>query len=293
MGVFEADLKSETLLAIPELYAFGQKNRGFSLCIYLDWAIMATSEALLVFFLMLAFFGQVILTTDNGLYGMGTMTFTACVIIIAAKLQFIELHNKTITCVIALVASIGGWFGWSLLLSKIYKNNTIYNVRDGLLERWGRNALWWLTLLLIVTAVLLFELTVKYLRTCWWPTDVDVFQALEKDRGSWERIKATARGETTMRREGELERMRTAEEQEGREREVQELLARPRVMMHREDGGRVGDWDGNDGSDGLRRRHSSHEEVELGAGEVIEMDDLDTGTRGRVGTVRRSLGDVA
>lgn len=294
MGIFEADLRSETLLAIPELYSIGQKNSGFNLKIYLFWAVMAASEALLVFFPMLAFFGQAIFTTDNGLYGMGTMTFTACIIIIATKMQFIELHNKTITCVIALVASIGGWFAWSLLLGKTYKNNTIYNVRGGLLERWGRNACWWLTLLLIITAVWLFELTVKYLRTCWRPSEVDVFQALEKDKGCWEWIKAAARGKTTMGEAGEGERLRTAEEQEGREREVQELLERPRVMLDREDRGRVGDRDrdGNDGGDGLRRRHSAHEGI--GAGEVIEMDDLDAGgDRGRSGTARRSFGDVA
>ena len=293
MGIFEADLKSETLLAIPELYSLGQKNRGFNLKIYLFWAAMAASEALLVFFPMLAFFGQANFTTDNGLYGMGTMTFTACIIIIATKLQIIELHNKTITCVIALIASIGGWSAWSLFLGKTYRNNSIYDVRAGLVKRWGRNALWWLTLLFIVTAVWLFELTIKYLRTCWRPTDVDVFQALEKDKGCWERIKAAARGDTTMGEGTGTERLRTAEEQEGREREVQELLERPRVMLDRENKGKGKDQDESDGSGGMRRRHSAHEEI--GAGEVIEMDDLDSGTRGRERgtTVRRSFGNLA
>src|SRR4029450_3801398 len=36
-GIFERDLSASTLLAFPELYEFGQRNRGFNFLQYLGW----------------------------------------------------------------------------------------------------------------------------------------------------------------------------------------------------------------------------------------------------------------
>ncbi|MCJ1402292.1 hypothetical protein MMC11_005512 [Xylographa trunciseda] len=259
MGIFEQDLKSETLLAAPELYNLGQRNRGFSLKLYLYWVAMALAEAIAVFFLMLGLYGQATFTNDNGLFSMGSMTFTACIVIIVTKMQYWELQNKTITCVMAMLLSIGGWFLWDIILGSTYSNNTIYDVKGGLFSRWGRNALWWLCLILIIITVWTFELMTKMAKVAWRPSDVDDFQQLEKDKVCWERIKLAARDDaTTHDRDAEISTH--TEEDTKREREVQELLARPRVM------------DGE--AEGLRRRHSAHD----GAEEVIELDELDTRT---------------
>ena len=257
MGIFEKDLSANTLLAVPELYSFGHRNGGFSIRIYAGWIFMASTEAVLIYFLMLRLYGLAVFTTDNGLYAMGVLTFTACVIVIATKMQFLELHNKSITCVVAMIASIGGWFTWNLVLSAMYTSNVIYNVRDGLLDRFGRNALWWLTLILIVVACLGFEVSIKVLRVMIMPEDEDIFRELEKDQGAKRRLEQAARMELSDVAMGEaqqevgVQKTRTHEEEERREGEVQELLNRPRVMPEYV---------------GIRRRQMSADIVDEGIG---------------------------
>lgn len=235
MGIFEQDLSASTLMAVPELYhSVGPRNASFNIPLYLGWVAMASSEAVVVFFIMLGLYGQALFTTDNGLFAMGALAFTACIIIIASKMQFWEIHNKTYTCVIAMFLSIGGWFLWNIILSAIYKNNAIYDVKEGFLQRFGRNALWWLTLMLIVTSCWALEICVKTVKATWFPSDADCFRELEKDPAIRQRFEQAAgmieRHTTGPIVSGPLEHVRTAEEDMQREGEMQEILDRPRHM---------------------------------------------------------------
>ena len=276
LGIFEKDLGPSTLLAVPELYTLGHRNGGFNLVIYAGWVFMASSEAMLVFFPMLYIYGRASVDTGNDLYSMGALTFTACVIIIATKLQLLEIHNKSITCVIAMLLSIGGWWIWNLILSAIYSNNVIYDVRDGLLHRFGRDALWWLTLVMIFTSVWTFEIALRCLKALILESDVEVFQELEKDPLVKQRFDEHAGLDTNsrnrfspIRRPSEwVEETRilnrasepSAADQMKREGEVQQLLNRPRVMFSQR---------GTDEPGGVRRRqHSESEERAESAGNV-------------------------
>ena len=254
VGIFEKDLSAETLLAVPELYTIGHRRGGFNIVIYLQWMFMASTEAVMVYFMMLGLYGQAMFTSDNSLYAMGALTFSACVVIIATKMQFLEIHNKSYTCVIAMLGSIGGWTLWNIILSATYKKNTIYDVKDGLFKRFGRNGIWWLTLILIIMSVWAFEVTVRVFKRMCIDDDVAIFQELEKDPAIKRRFQSAARVGTTSEatKAGLLSRKpsdqsdeqaprspashgharkRTAEEQEARENEVEQLLNRPRVMF--------------------------------------------------------------
>ena len=240
MGIFEQDLKATTLLAVPELYhSLGQRNAGFNIKKYLGWVAMAASQAVVVFFIMLGLYGQSMFTTDSGLYAMGDLTFTACIIIIAAKMQFWELQNKTYTCAISIFISVGGWFLWNIILSSTYSNNVVYNVKDGFFDRFGKNPLWWLTLILVVTACWAIEIGVKTVKASWFPSDADVFRELEKDpviRKRFNEAAASGSAATVIPRDAfnsqrmrtGLHTVRTASEDQQREQEVQEMLDRPR-----------------------------------------------------------------
>lgn len=236
MGIFEQDLSASTLMAVPELYhSLGHHNGGFKIKIYLAWVAMAASQAVIVFFIMLGLFGQTMFTTDNGLYAMGALTFTACILVIATKMQFWELHNKTYTSAISMFISVGGWFLWLIILSTTYHNNIIYDVKEGFLERFGRNVLWWLTLILVLAACWVLEIGVKAAQCSWLPSDADCFRELEKDLAIKKRFEEAASMESTHSRgvhhadaSGGLPRQRTAEEDRQREGEVQEMLDRPR-----------------------------------------------------------------
>lgn len=236
MGIFEQDLCASTLMAVPELYhSLGHRNGGFKIKIYLAWVAMAASQAVIVFFIMLGLFGQTIFTTDNGLYAMGALTFTACILVIATKMQFWELHNKTYTCAISIFLSVGGWFLWMIILSTTYHNNVIYDVKEGFLEKFGRSALWWLTLVLIMAACWVLEIGVKAAQCSWFPSDADCFRELEKDPAIKKRFEQAAAVDSTTRSNVDLAKasggfpsQRTTEEDREREGEVQEMLDRPR-----------------------------------------------------------------
>jgi phospholipid-translocating ATPase len=181
IGIFEKDLAASTLLARPELYALGQQSRSFNLRVYLWWAFLAASEAVIVFFMMLKLYGEAAITKDDGLYATGALSFTACVVFISVKLLLLELHSKTATAVVAILFSLGAWFVWMLAISAAYSDNVIYDVRNGFVFRFGRDISWWLTLIGTVVVLILFEILVSCPSKTIWLTEVDVFQRYERD----------------------------------------------------------------------------------------------------------------
>ncbi|EXJ78856.1 phospholipid-translocating ATPase [Capronia coronata CBS 617.96] len=238
MGVFEKDLAASTLLAVPELYSFGQRNRGFNFKLYFSWAILGACEAVIVYFIMYEIYGRALFTRDQELYAMGSLAFSGCIIIISLKLQFIELHNKTVTAAVAIFLSVGGWWLWNIFLSCVYPDDVVYSVKHGLLDGFGRNLMWWITLLLIVSTVYLLEVTIKAHGTALWPSDVDIFQGFEQDLEVRKRFEEAAadllqQGWDPGMKKSSLELAREAAEQAEREAHVQELLEKPRNMGER------------------------------------------------------------
>jgi phospholipid-translocating ATPase len=235
LGVFEKDLLPQTLIAVPELYTKGQRNGGFNFKIFLAWIFMASSEAVIIFFTMLGLYAQATFTKDQGLYAIGSLTFTSCIILISMKLQVIEIHNKSIMAVIACVLSIGGWFLWMIILASIYNDNVTYNVRDSFFVRFGDNLLWWLTLLLIVIATMWFEFGIQSFKAAYFATDVDLFQLYERDLSIRKRFEEAAAMELQAGwrrgdKKSSVEMEREEQVQAMRENEIVDLLARPRVM---------------------------------------------------------------
>ena len=120
--------------------------------------------------------------------------------------------------------SIAGWFFFNLLIGALEKSDGVYDVPNAFVKHFGPNLLWWLILILIITCVCIFETVESALRQLFFPTDVDIFRALEKDPELSMRFADAAGGEDVSGVEKKLF------DEEEREREVRELLARPRVM---------------------------------------------------------------
>lgn len=241
LGIFEQDLNASTLLAVPELYVSGQRNASFNFKIYIAWMFMATSESVIIYFLMFGLFGEAIFTRDDDLLAMGTLAFSAAVIFINTKLLLIEKHNKTIISFLGWLISVGGWFLWTLLLSLVFtpgKTYPLYAIKDGFLKGYGRNLLWWLVLILTLAALILLELGVSSVRKSFWPTDVDLFQELQNDPAIRERFEDALKRENegvngTLNENGQQgpeNAKMSVEDSARREGEIQELLERPRVM---------------------------------------------------------------
>lgn len=82
-GVWEQDLRAETLLAVPELYVYGQRGEALNLVRYLKWMVGAGVEGILVFWACWAsygMFGQLGGTRDDGLFAFGDLIFSVCIV---------------------------------------------------------------------------------------------------------------------------------------------------------------------------------------------------------------------
>lgn len=279
LGIFTKDLAASTLLAVPELYTKGQRHGGFNIRLYLGWSFMAACEAMIIYFTMLGLFGQAVINTDNGVFALGLLTFSACVVVINTKLQALEVHNKTILSLVVIVISVGGWFLWNMILSARYQLSAgkgVYNVPKNFIHETGHNLLFWVVLLLAVIAVIAFETTTSILRALFFPTDVDIFQEYEQDLDIRKRFEEAAASELQQgwdrgKKKPSFELARE-EELHAREQQVQELLSRPRVMSKSSGPGNV---------------ETTEVEVETGSGAETETGTA-TGTTG-TGMPRRSM----
>ncbi|KAF7586202.1 hypothetical protein BBP40_009304 [Aspergillus hancockii] len=238
LGIFTKDLAASTLLAVPELYAKGQQHGGFNIKLYLGWTFMATCEAMIVYFSMFGLWANVLFTrTGSDIFSSGLITYTACVIIINTKLQALEVHNKTYLSLAVFIISVGGWFVWDMILSRQYNFGSgqgIYHVPGNFIFQSGHDLAFWAVILLTVVAVVVFEVTVSALRANLFPTDVDVFQEYEQDLEIRKRFEEAAASELQQgwahgNKKSSMELARE-DEMAAREKQVQELLSRPRVM---------------------------------------------------------------
>lgn len=82
-GVWEQDLRAETLLAVPELYVYGQRGQALNIMKYLRWMVGAGIEGILVFWACWAaygVFGQLGGKRDDGLFAFGNLIFSVCIV---------------------------------------------------------------------------------------------------------------------------------------------------------------------------------------------------------------------
>ncbi|KAI5461679.1 hypothetical protein BGZ63DRAFT_424547 [Mariannaea sp. PMI_226] len=181
LGIFDKDLSAETLLAVPELYMFGQLGKGFSYLQYLGWLIMGIAGSFVIWYFTLCVYRDALFDDDTSLFAMGTVSFTVAVVFINVKLLILELHSKTVITFAGLLISVGGWFMWMLALSGVYPLKFgPYIVRDAFIHNFGHTLSWWTIVFLELATLVVMELVVQAVRRVYWPTDQDLMQRIEK-----------------------------------------------------------------------------------------------------------------
>jgi phospholipid-translocating ATPase len=85
-AIFEQDISATTLLAVPELYSYGQKMKGFNMKLYTWWMIIAAIQAQIIWWMIYGLYGVVNITDDQGLFALGNLAFSICVVYINLKL---------------------------------------------------------------------------------------------------------------------------------------------------------------------------------------------------------------
>lgn len=87
MGIWEQDLQPETLLAVPELYIYGQKDMGLNLWNYTRWMFHAACQGVICWYGVWAGYGWIVPSgRDNTLYALGQLAFSVGVLWINWKL---------------------------------------------------------------------------------------------------------------------------------------------------------------------------------------------------------------
>lgn len=85
LGMFEQDLDALTLLAVPELYKYGQTNQAFNFKKYVAWMFMAAADAMVIYYVMFGLWREFHAEDNGDLLSLGTLCFAACVIFINIK----------------------------------------------------------------------------------------------------------------------------------------------------------------------------------------------------------------
>ncbi|KAL8403728.1 hypothetical protein RB594_008833 [Gaeumannomyces avenae] len=195
MGIFEKDLSAETLLAIPELYTYGQRDKGLNFVKYVGWMVLGTAEAFVISFAVWGAYNVAYSNEDTTIFSIGNVAFSVCVIFINIKMLLIELHNKTIIVFGGFLITVTGWWLWNLALAGVY-NESIgpYIVKGSFIHGFGRTAVWWLSVIGALAAVVVLELAVKSIRRIYFPNDTIIMQELEQKQRKKEAAEAGRRG---------------------------------------------------------------------------------------------------
>ncbi|WKT39161.1 P-type ATPase [Fusarium oxysporum f. sp. vasinfectum] len=218
MGIWEQDLSAETLLAVPELYVYGQRNQGLNIWKFGRWMLLGAIEGVVCWYGVWAGYGWITPAAhDQGLYALGTLAFSVGVLWINWKLFIFETHYKSTIVMASFFITTVGWFAWLCFLDAAFAGRPSgpYAIRNSFTEAFGADAVWWATLFIVLGLLGLFEIVLKCVKRLlliaglWdWPPwgksrrgenieewDVELWQELEQDPALRERLKRLARDE--------------------------------------------------------------------------------------------------
>ncbi|EXK47997.1 hypothetical protein FOXG_00454 [Fusarium oxysporum f. sp. lycopersici 4287] len=218
MGIWEQDLSAETLLAVPELYVYGQRNQGLNIWKFGRWMLLGAIEGVVCWYGVWAGYGWITpAARDQGLYALGTLAFSVGVLWINWKLFIFETHYKSTVVMASFFITTVGWFAWLCFLDAAFAGRPSgpYAIRNSFTEAFGADAVWWATLFIVLGLLGLFEIVLKCVKRLlliaglWdWPPwgksrrgenieewDVELWQELEQDPALRERLKRLARDE--------------------------------------------------------------------------------------------------
>lgn len=190
LGALDRDLNAATLLAVPELYVMGPQNKAFGFVKFILWLCVAMLQCVMTSFLVFEFWCYNFGWHDNTMFPVGVAVYSCVVIIICAKVLFLEMHYVTMLNVLAAVISIGGYMAWNCFIGAVFSLDPpkIYYVSYSFQHGFGRDANWWATVCLIVAIGIVFEVLLRLARQVLRPTDIDAFEVLEKDPHIMQRL---------------------------------------------------------------------------------------------------------
>ncbi|KAI0468025.1 phospholipid-translocating P-type ATPase [Xylaria cf. heliscus] len=194
LGLCEQDLSPETLLAVPELYIFGQRDEGINLKKCIAWLLTGTVDTITVFVIVWAEFKYNLTgfpdnsrfhdqSHDNSLFPMGSLALTIVIVLINVRILILEMHNKTWLPLTAFALSVSLWFFFLLIIDVLplrYSQADHYRVYHGFVDGFGKSLTWWTVAIIGILIVLGANLGATAVQRVFFPTDRNLWQEIEK-----------------------------------------------------------------------------------------------------------------
>jgi phospholipid-transporting ATPase len=186
IGIFDRDIKKETVLRHPSVYAVGRQKKDINVKKMLEWVLLGVAHSVITFWIPYGAFAPVESTWDSktgqgdGIAVYGTVIF--CCLFWSMQLVVSELTlTWTIVSHILLWLSIALWY----LIFGLYQwwfsfSPEFYGVADAFLSR-GTG---WLALFLTLGAMLFFDLTMEYIRNTFFPSSTDIQREIDAGFGN-------------------------------------------------------------------------------------------------------------
>ncbi|KAI0202360.1 hypothetical protein F4808DRAFT_421281 [Astrocystis sublimbata] len=165
MGIWEQDLRAETLLAVPELYVHGQRNRELNFPRFVVWMTGAVIDGTLVWVLIWLGYNVYGRPRDNGLFAFGDLAFSIGVLWTNWKLFIMETHYKTAIIMASFGITVSGWWAWQAFLSGVYTlQPSPYAGRGAFVNTFGKDTLWWSLLFGILIILIAIDMLFKFIK---------------------------------------------------------------------------------------------------------------------------------
>ncbi|CAG8499167.1 10682_t:CDS:2 [Funneliformis mosseae] len=187
IGMFEKDLNMKTLLGVPELYRLGQRDGAFNLKLFFSWMGAGIFNAIVVIAIPFIIHGywegeELRAFGSPQLYELGMIVYSCIVFVVTIKIAYLECHNWSWLTHVTSILTLIGWYTYQTIYSFLYPkvSSEVYDV-NGTFQRVGTKSEYWVTVMLTVSIALLPNLLVKLVKSIILPTDVDIYQEIEKD----------------------------------------------------------------------------------------------------------------
>ncbi|KAJ1822207.1 drs2 neo1 protein, partial [Coemansia sp. RSA 2599] len=126
VGIFEQDLRPETLLNYPELYRdMGPKNHLFTVPLFIRRVvvigILHSIVAAYFPFATNLFLGEE--SSSNDMYINGLVVYSIMVLIVTFKIAYVDVRRWVVFSHVSVVLTLVVWFGWNGVLNHIYPSS--------------------------------------------------------------------------------------------------------------------------------------------------------------------------
>ncbi|KAI0966549.1 hypothetical protein F4678DRAFT_289222 [Xylaria arbuscula] len=163
MGIWEQDLRADTLLAVPELYVHGQRNRELNFFRFIVWITGAVIDGTLVWVLLWLGYNVFGRPRDDGLFAFGDLAFSVGILWTNWKLFIMETHYKSAIVMGAFGITVSGWWAWQAFLSGVYTlQPSPYDGRGGFVNTFGKDTLWWALLFGVLLILIGLDIAFKF-----------------------------------------------------------------------------------------------------------------------------------